>query len=203
MTALLEAGHWDAQYRRPGLPWETGQPATELRRVVAGGRVSPCRALELGCGTGASAVWLARQGFAVTAIDLSPLAVRRARRRAARAGVRVDLVAGNLIDSRALTGPYDFFFDSGCYGVVRLADPAGYLATLTRVTRPGSLGLVLVGNDGEPEDDVGPPVVSAALVRSEFGGLFEILRLRACRFDAPRPHGRRYLAWSCLMRRRG
>lgn len=66
----------------------------------------------------------------------------------------------------------------------------------------GALGLVLTGNAGEPEEEVGPPVLEEREVRREFDGLFEILRLRAFRFD-PTPWGRRYLGWSCLVRRRG
>ena len=44
----------------------------------------PCRALELGCGTGTNSVWLAQQGFEVTGIDLAPLAVEQAEQRAQR-----------------------------------------------------------------------------------------------------------------------
>ena len=51
--------HWDRQYLFGAVPWETGRPSSELVRVVAEAPVRPCRAVELGCGTGASAVWLA------------------------------------------------------------------------------------------------------------------------------------------------
>src|SRR5439155_21927829 len=84
---------------------------------------------------------------------------------------------------------------------VRLEDPGGYFATLDQLLRPGARGLVLLGNDREPEDDAGPPVVGEATIRHEFGRLFDVLRLREFRFDAP-PGGRRYLGWSCLLQRR-
>jgi SAM-dependent methyltransferase len=111
---------WDERYRTGETPWETVQPSSELRRVVAETPVAPCRAVELGCGTGASAVWLAQQGFEVTAIDLSPLAVERARRRAEDAGVKVRFLAGDVLHPpRELAGPFDCFFDRGCYHAVR------------------------------------------------------------------------------------
>ncbi|HEX5272101.1 MAG TPA: class I SAM-dependent methyltransferase, partial [Gemmataceae bacterium] len=150
--------------------------------------------------TGASAVVLARRGFAVTAIDLSRRAVGRARRRAAAAGVTVRFLVGDLADWWRLGGSFGFFFDRGCYGAVR--DRDAYLATLRRVTAPGALGLVLTGNADEPEDPVGPPVLNERQLRDDFGGPFEVVRLRPFRFDPSGPDGRRYLGWSCLLRRR-
>ena len=200
-TSVLEPDHWDVQYRSGPLPWETGRPSAELARVLNDRSVRPCRLIELGCGTGTNAVWLAERGFDVTAVDLSPLAIRRAIGRAARAGAGVRFRMGDLRGWHALGGPFDFFFDRGCYHAVRLEDPDGYIATLDHVLRPGALGLVLLGNDREPEDDAGPPGVDEATNRGEFGGLFDVLRLREFRFDAP-PGDRRYLGWSCLVQLR-
>jgi SAM-dependent methyltransferase len=183
------------------LPWDTGRPSAELTRVLTDWAVRPCRVIELGCGTGTNAVWLAARDYEVTAVDLSRLAIRRAIRRAARAGVCVRFRIGDLRDWQALGGPFDFFFDRGCYHAVRLEDPDRYFATLDHVLRPAALGLVLVGNDREPEDGAGPPGVSEATIRREFGRLFDVLRLREFRFDAL-PGGQRYLGWSCLLQRR-
>ncbi len=194
--------HWDRQYRQGDPVWDSNRPTSELKRVVLGDRIAPCRAIELGCGTGSNAVWLARQGLAVTAVDVSPSAIERARRRAAEASVSVRFLAGDLRDADRLGGPYDFFADCGCYGAVQLADWAGYLDAVARLTRPGALGLVLTGNDHEPEGAEGPPVLSEGRLRRDFGRLFEVLRLRAFRFDAGQGNGKEYLGWSCLLRRR-
>ena len=77
---MTDPTRWDERYEKGDTPWETGQPSSELQRVLAEAAIPPGRALELGCGTGASAVWLAQQGFDVTALDLSKLAIDRARR---------------------------------------------------------------------------------------------------------------------------
>jgi SAM-dependent methyltransferase len=194
--------HWDRQYRRGRPVWDTDQPASELVRTVEVEHIAPCRTLELGCGTGTNAVWLARRGFAVTAIDLSPVALLRARDRAARANVAVRFLLGDLREMRPRGGPYDFVLDCGCFGAVQLGDTPAYLEALRRLTRPGSLCLILAGNDREPEDPRGPPVLSAARLRQEFSELFEVVRLREFRFDADVGDGKRYLGWSCLLRRR-
>jgi len=202
-SEILDRQHWDVQYRKDDLPWETDRPSTELKRVLSEHDVQPCRALELGCGTGANAVWLAGLGFDVTAVDLSSIALHKARDRAAEAGVALRFVAADLTRPGVLAGPFDFFFDNGCYHAVRLADREGYFRALRRVTRPGSLGLILTGNAREPEDEDGPPVLHEAELRREWSGPFEIVQLRPFRLDAPRPGARRYLGWSCLVQRRG
>lgn len=63
--------HWDERYS--GEPTWSGEPNGALVAEVAG--LAPGRALDIGCGEGADAVWLAQQGWEVTALDISPNAV--------------------------------------------------------------------------------------------------------------------------------
>jgi SAM-dependent methyltransferase len=198
---MSDPSRWDERYDRGETPWDTDQPSSELLRVLREASVAPCRAVELGCGTGANAVWLAGQGFDVTALDVSSRAIERARQRAAAAGVAVCFLTADVLrPPEELAGPFDFFFDRGCYHVVRREDVAAYLATLRRLTRPGSVGLVLAGNAREPHDP-GPPTVSEQEIRAELGSLFDIVLLREFRFDQVEAVGVRFLAWSCLVRR--
>jgi SAM-dependent methyltransferase len=200
---MSEPAHWDERYAKGNTPWETGQPSSELRRVLTEVSLRPCRAVELGCGTGASAVWLAQQGFEVTGLDLSRLAIERARQRADQVGLTVRFLAADVSSPPAeLTGPFDFFFDRGCYHVVRREDPGAYLQTLRQLTLPGTVGLVLTGNANEPHTP-GPPVVTEQQIRAELGSLFDIVQLREFRFDQGEADDMRFLGWSCLMRRPG
>ncbi len=70
---------WNERYATGDLPWDTGRHDRCLEKLVSTGAVEPCRALELGCGTGSNAIWMALQGFDVSAVDLSPLAISRSR----------------------------------------------------------------------------------------------------------------------------
>ncbi|MER6831323.1 bifunctional NAD(P)/FAD-dependent oxidoreductase/class I SAM-dependent methyltransferase [Streptosporangium sp. NPDC000563] len=86
--AVPEEEFWDLRYRESDRIW-SGNPNVVLVREITG--VEPGSALDLGCGEGADAIWLARRGWRVTATDISGVALERAARHAASADV-TDLV---------------------------------------------------------------------------------------------------------------
>ena len=78
-------------------PWDAVGVRDDLRELLDSGRVTPHshpRAVDLGCGTGANAVYLAEHGFEVVGVDFSPVALAKAEARAAEAGVECQLRAG-------------------------------------------------------------------------------------------------------------
>jgi SAM-dependent methyltransferase len=199
-TRHHDGGSWDAAYRvRGDAPWDSGRPSEELIRTVDEERVLPGRAVELGCGTGTNAIFLAQAGFDVTGIDISGVAVAEATAKAGEVGVAPRFIVADLLDPPPLDGPYDFLFDRGCYHVLRSIDVDRYLTTLESLVRPGSQGLFLTGNAREPS--AGPPVVSEAELRAELGRIFVIVRLREFRFDLRGSSLGMPLAWSCFVRR--
>ena len=106
------------------------------------GRSVPGLALDLGCGNGRNAIFLARQGFAVEAVDYSRAAVEWARERVADAGVNVDLRHGNLFDLDLEPGAYDLVYDSGCFHHMPPHRRKQYVDLVTRALKPGgSFGL--------------------------------------------------------------
>lgn len=199
---MAEPISWNDHYRDGQLPWDTGHPSSELGQLVTRGAIQPGRALEVGCGTGTNSVWLAQQGFDVTGIDVAPLAIERAERRAREAGVSVRFLVADLAVLPDLGDPFDFFFDRGCYHAVRLINPDLYALTVARHLKPGARGLILAGNAQEPYTP-GPPVVTETEIRDELGPTFEILDLHPFRFDEAPGVPMRFLGWSCLVEKRG
>ena len=197
---MSEQLRWNERYQSGDIPWDTAYPSTELIGTVKEEGILPGRALELGCGTGTNSIWLAQQGFDVTAVDISPLALEQARRKAASANVHVRFLQADVLDPPPLGRPFPFFFDRGCYHVVRRIDVDKFLSTLERISQPGTVGLVLTGNAKEKHEP-GPPVVSEQEIRQELGRVFDIVRLREFRFDQVEKVGVRFLGWSCLVRR--
>jgi methyl halide transferase len=193
---------WDARYRGDQRPsWDTGRPSTELQRMVEQGILQPGRVVELGCGTGVNAVYLASQGFDVTAIDLSPTALEGARQRAQEAGVTVNWIHADVLNPPAL-GSFDLVFDRGCYHGVRRIDAAGYVETVKTLIRPGGRVLILAGNANQPKPHSGPPRVTETELVSDFAEAFDFEHLREIRFDTANPDVSGAWAWSLLLRRK-
>ena len=128
---------YELGYRLFRMPWEMG-PREELVGLVESGRITPCRAIDLGCGTGSNAIFLAQQGFDVIGVDFAASAIEKARRRANAAGVRVQFVVDDLTNLRKAKGLFDFLVD---YGTLDDLWPKGrdlYVRNVLPLTHPGS-----------------------------------------------------------------
>ncbi len=193
---------WDKAYQGGGKPgWDTGRPSGELKKLIEEGLLKPGRVVDLGCGAGTNAIYLASKGFEVTGIDVAPTGLNQAQERAQKAGVQVRWLLADVLAPPDLE-PFDLIFDRGCYHHLRRINPAGYVETLRRYTRPGSRALILAGNANE-KPHWGPPRVKEEELRGDFNKLFEFERLREIHFDAVDPNAaKRALAWSVLLKRK-
>ena len=197
---LLEI--WDGDYRDGRHPkWDTGQPSADLKKAVEEGVIKPGRTVEFGCGTGTDAIYMASQGFDVTAIDISPSAIAQALEKARRAGVSVRFMLADALNPPDI-GKFDFIYDRACYHEVRGQNLNAYLETLRKASRPGTRMLLLAGNSNGPDLGFGPPTVSEEELRFDFTPLFDIEWLRESRFEVNPPAAGFPLAWAVLMRRK-
>lgn len=191
---------WEDHYASGHMPWDSGLPSSELQRVLREYNVQPGRAIELGCGTGTNAIWLAQQAFDVTAVDIAENALKLARPKAEATGVNVNWINANVQNFGAGLQPFDFIFDRGCYHCCRRTDLQGFLQTLRNITRPGTKMLVLCGNANEESESRIPRVTEGEL-RSELGGFFDFIHIEAMHFeDAGGVQGP--LGWSVWMTRK-
>jgi 2-polyprenyl-3-methyl-5-hydroxy-6-metoxy-1,4-benzoquinol methylase len=95
---------WDQRYSEADLLW-SATPNRFLVSEVA--NLTPGRALDLACGEGRNALWLAELGWRVTAVDFSSVAIEKARRRAADQSVDVDFSCSDLLDHEPESSAYD------------------------------------------------------------------------------------------------
>jgi SAM-dependent methyltransferase len=131
-----QAAEWDARYsERDGAMW-SGRPNGRLVADVAD--LMPGRALDVGCGEGADAIWLARRGWTVIAVDISDVAVGRAREAAERADVAVEWVCGDALSTSFPVRSFDLV--SMQYPALpKAAGAAAVQALLDRVRSGGLL----------------------------------------------------------------
>ncbi|MFH8445208.1 class I SAM-dependent methyltransferase [Streptomyces sp. NPDC018026] len=147
------AEFWEARYRDSGRVW-SGRPNELLVREAAG--LTPGTALDLGCGEGGDAVWLAARGWRVTGVDIAVTALERAAVHAAEAGVgdRVAWQRHELGESFP-EGTFDLVSAHYLQSPVAL-DQRGVLRRAAAAVAPGGT-LLLVLHAGWPSWQTEPP----------------------------------------------
>src|SRR5215470_19319030 len=99
---------WNERYASgESLPWDTGTPDPLLVDMIESRAIVPGRALEIGCGTGTNAIYLAQHGFEVIGVDISPLAVENAR---AKSHGRCRFETVDFLNEAPPGGPFRFVF---------------------------------------------------------------------------------------------
>lgn len=142
MTANLGAvssTDWDARYAAEPSLWGA-EPNAFVRARVAGSE--PGVAVDLACGNGRNAVWLARRGWRVTGVDISAVAVEQAAARSAALGVQVDWQHADLLQ---WAPPEAVDLALICYLHLPMPDLLTVLRTAGRALRPGGR-LLYVGH---------------------------------------------------------
>ncbi len=142
----MDAGDWDRRWRGKALHVH-GEPSDGVVDVLAD--VPPGAALDLGCGSGRHAVWLAAHGWQVTGVDFSEEALRQARAHASANDVAVDWINADLGEYEPDTGAFDLVLVAFVH--LPPAEQRSLLANASRAVAPGGI-LVVMGHD---PDNVG------------------------------------------------
>ena len=143
---------FELRYLFGDAPWDTGISPPELIDYLR--TRSPGRALDIGCGTGTNSMTMAGFGWTVLGIDISTLAIFKARRKARRSSADVRFRRGDVTQIDTGTEPYDFILDIGCFHAIPIEKQSEYLQQLIASTRPGSDYLLytwIKSNEGDPE----------------------------------------------------
>jgi len=120
-----------------GVPWDIHQAQPRLMELEALGGISG-DVLDIGCGLGDNAIYLASRGHSVTGLDGSQAAIEEARRRAAQAGGTVTFEVADATDLSGYEGRFDTVVDSALYHCLDDEGRQAYIAALYRATRPGA-----------------------------------------------------------------
>lgn len=127
------------------IPWNLREPPELLVDLLRTRKILPCDAVDIGCGCGNHAVWLAGQGFRTTGIDISPAAIALARQLAREKGVECRFVEGDVTEDVARhEGAFDLGYDWEVLHHVFPEKREAYVSNVHRMLRPGgnaSLGM--------------------------------------------------------------
>ena len=141
MASGMDSASWDRRYQGSELVW-TAAPNRFL--VAETETLAPGRALDLACGEGRNAVWLAERGWQSVGVDFSEVGLRKARELASGRGVNVEWVAADLLDYRP--DPQAFDLVIVFYLQVPAADRRPILRAGAEAVAPGGT-LLLVAHD--------------------------------------------------------
>jgi SAM-dependent methyltransferase len=136
--SLYQGGQLIEGVDLPSIPWDIGAAQPVVMDAERAGRFSGA-VLDVGCGLGDNAIYLAGQGHAVTAIDAAPSAIEQAGRRARRQGVDVEFAVADATTLDGFDGRFDSVLDGACYHCLDEDARQAYAAALHRATRPDAL----------------------------------------------------------------
>lgn len=150
-------------------PWDTRAPKENVIGWQDAGLVHG-DVLDIGCGLGDNAIYLAAQGHPVTALDFAPTAVATAEQRAREADVTVTFGVADATQLAGYDGAFDTVVDSGCYHCLDDAGRAVYAVAVHRASRPGATLLLSAFSDANAATGDWPrPMVSEQQLRRTLG----------------------------------
>lgn len=178
MSSRHEKG-WDRIYhlRSPeALPWELGKPRKVLVDLLESDLLSARgKAVDLCCGAGTNTVYMAQEGFDVTALDISDKAIEYAKEKAADRGVDINFLAANFSWLPLQREIIDFVYDFGCFHHVEEERRETFIQDVHRILRVGGVYLMVCFSQKN-----GPAWnhFREEQIRELFGDLFRIERVK-------------------------
>lgn len=192
----MPADEFDASYLGTP-PWDIGRPQPQFVQLNEAGKITG-RVLDLGCGTGENALYLAESGLEVVGIDGAPRAIRKAKSKAQARGLNVEFEVADALALPSPPSPFDTVIDSGCFHVFADEDRPRLRDSLARVIRPNGTYLMMCFSEREP-GDWGPRRVTQAEIRSTFSDGWAVESIEPSQFAV---NGGTTEAWLATIRRR-
>jgi SAM-dependent methyltransferase len=142
---------WNGYYedRDRECPFFVNAPDENLVSYFEDGRMRSGRVLELGCGPGRNAIYLASQGCEVDAVDISVQAIQWAEERARDSGFEVNFLCQSIFDLQIESPAYDIVYDSGCFYHILPHRRLSYVELIRHALKPtGIFGLTCFTPEG-------------------------------------------------------
>jgi len=160
------ADRFETAYLEGSPPWDIGRAQPELAGLVEARRITG-RVIDLGCGTGENALYLARSGLDVVGVDGSPEAIRQARENANRRGISMKFDLADVLELDDYSESFDTATDSGVFHVFDDDDRPRYQRSVHGALRPGGHLFLLCFSERQ-QGDWGPRRITQGELRETF-----------------------------------
>ena len=194
---------FNERYKTGDTPWELNAPDKNLIHFIQHNKLGPFKALDIGCGTGSNAIWLAKQGFNVTGSDFSSLAIEEAKTKTLKSGLNINFFVTDFLKDHVGAADFEFLFDRGCFHSFDLEEDRKRFANNAHAHLiKNGIWLSFIGNADEirKKGEHGPPQRKASDIVNAVEPFFEILSLVSGFFDSKRENPSRN--WICAMKKR-
>ena len=190
---------WDASYHDGPAPWDIGDPQPAIVRLASEDGIAGS-VLDVGCGTGENALYVASLGFSVLGIDVAETALAIARAKAHDRGIEVEFAATDAFRLERLGRRFETVLDSGLFHTFDGDERRGYVTSLASVIgHDGTLYVLCFSDDGP---DTGPHPVSREELRAAFNSSSEwnVVAIESARIQT-RYHDDGAPAWFATIKR--
>jgi SAM-dependent methyltransferase len=179
---MPDGSRFEATYQAGDAPWDIGGPQPELVALAAEGEIVG-DVLDVGCGTGENALYLASLGRRVLGVDAAPTAIARAREKAAARGLPAAFLVADALDLGRLRRRFETAVDCGLFHTFEPEERRPYATSLCEVLSPGGTLHLLCFSDEEPPGP-GPRRIAQHELGDAFRGIFVVSRIRAGRLQS-------------------
>lgn len=162
-------------------PWDIGRPQGEIIRLAEEGEIRGA-VLDVGCGTGENALYIANQGYEVTGIDVAGAAIRKAKEKSRGRRVPAVFLEWDALEISGLGKRFDTVIDCGLFHVFSDEERPLYVRELCSILVPGGTYRMLCFSELEP-GDWGPRRITQDEVREAFAGGWQVASIREARFE--------------------
>jgi cyclopropane fatty-acyl-phospholipid synthase-like methyltransferase len=169
-------------------PWDTGRPQPAIIKLAEAGKIHGS-VLDVGCGTGENLLYLAARGHEAWGLDFVPIAIERARAKAAQRGVDAHFIVGNARELNKLGRQFDTVIDCGLFHTFADEQRPMFIQGLAEVLGAGGMLYLLCFSDEQPGSE-GPRRISQQEIRDTFQIGWSVKQIEPTHFEAiPRPGG--------------
>jgi SAM-dependent methyltransferase len=133
------------------IPWNIESPPDALVELVESGKVKPCKTIDLGCGAGNYAIYLAGIGFDVTGIDISPSAIKIAKQNAEKKRVKCNFLVGDVLGDLEVKETFYFAYDWELLHHIFPEKRKKYVENVHRILNPRGQYLSVCFNENDPQ----------------------------------------------------